>query len=111
MKREPGRTIKEMKETVKVLLAACQMILGNKVLNWPNTDYVRFATLADLTSKALKQNPTRENYMALVVEWGKFFKSIVDRTPVEALKAAGLKLYEQAIDPYRKWFPESEVKQ
>ena len=111
MNREAGRTFRDMKEAIKVMIAACHMLLGHKYLNWPDEDYATFGTLGDMTSAVQKNNPTREQYMVLVVTWGKFLKSISDRVPVPELQAASLKLYNQVIDPYQKWFKESDVKQ
>ena len=108
-----GRTVRDMKETIRVFTAGCWMILGNKMLNWPDEDYARFGTLADMTTQMQKQNPTHKQHLVVLVAWGRFFKSIIDRVPLEVLplQDAALKLYNKAIEPYAKWFEESEKTQ
>lgn len=111
MSGEKGRTVRDIKETTRVFTAGCWMILGNKMLNWPDEDYARFATLADMTTQMQKQNPTRQQLMVVLVAWGHFYKSILDRVPpeVKLMQTAGMKLYEKAVEPYAKHFTESET--
>ena len=108
MSKEVGRTIRGMKATIQVMIAACQMLLGHPALQWPDEDYATFGVLADMTTACLKNNPTHKQVLVLVVAWGKFLKSVTDRVPVPELQAASLKLYTQAIDPYQKWFETKE---
>lgn len=102
------RTVRGMKETLKIFVSSVHMLLAHNAFDWPQEDYATYMTLQEMSSPILKNNPTKKQLLAVLVTWGRFCKSVSERVPVEELRTKALALYEQTAAPYEKWFKEGE---
>lgn len=104
----PERTVRGMKETLKILVSQTHMLLSHNLFEWPDEDYATYMTLTEMSGHILMNNPTKKQLLAVLVVWGRFCKSVSERVPVEELKVKALALHESTIAPYAKWIEEED---
>ena len=102
--REQRYPFKVMKETLAIFIGSSQFLLGLESIVWTDKDYANFAVMAEMVTDIQKSNPTHEQYFVLMVTWGRFFKTLVDRVPQPDLKDKAEALFKQLSEPYGKWF-------